>query len=624
MILSDTAKKSLVRSLAEEFGLPEDEGRFLVLELEEALQGDEASLLYRILYIINEAHDADFAMKVFEFAFRQYRYYRETLEDHESQQKVDAFFVTFFKRTFGAKCHEYLRADERDESAINVLQHMSERMNAVLSTQQEMIINLSHAMRTSLNGILGYLNALKNEPPHLQETQLMYLEKTEGESVHLQALVSKILDISKINAGQMELIREPLWLEEVLFESIEKVLPEIRKKKLSFETCGNLFSQQYMGDAQQIMLILTHLFQNAVSYTDYGRIKLCIEVEKSGDDENIIMFTIQDSGRGISKEQIKSVFDPYVRYSAMSDGAGTGLYIVSKLVRKMQGTLNIESKEGEGTSVSFTLRLPVYKGEEVDLSSQHFFFFNDEKVIDEEMFTQLKGFLVDHGARVDIVEDGHGLMNQLLSPSFEAPTCFVLTTKEEYYERYNGLIHYFKSLPKFSNTTFFAQHITNHALVNFFDSSFSHYVPLSTFISLAQTGNEDVPVERVKEQAVRILAVDDIATNLEVLKLFVKLIFPNAVLDMAFGGYEAIGMYKSVDYDIILLDLKMPGLDGYDVIERFKEIKPIPPTFALTADVYKKTFEKISKSGFNGLLEKPLQPNILEETITKALHDISH
>ena len=624
MKLNDTVKHSISESFKEEFGLKASEVNPFLSELEQALNGDESPLFYHVLYIINEAHNADFAMKVFAFVFRQYRYLRDSTNDLKSQQELDAFFEMFFKQTFGAKCHEYLRSDERDESAINVLQHMSERMNAVLLTQQEMIINLSHAMRTSLNGILGYLDALKNEPPHLQKRQLEYLQKTDEESVQLQALVSKILDISKINAGQMELVQEQLCLEDVVYNCVETILPEIRKKKLSFKTCGEFFLKQYIGDAQHIKLILSHLFQNAVNYTDYGTITLCITLEKSDEAYHDITFVLKDTGRGMSKKQIKSVFDPYVRFSAMSDGAGTGLYIVSKLLRKMQGKLEIKSEEGVGTEVSFTLKLPVHKEEKIDLSTQSFFFFNDGLAIDEEMFTQLQTCLVDHGARVENIENEQNLMAQLLSVDVDAPSFFVLSTKEEYYERYNGLIHYFKSLPKFANTKFFAQHISNHSLVNFFDNSFSYYVPLSSYISMAQIATEDIRLDKIKEQSIRILAVDDIPTNLEVLKLFIKLRFPNAVLDMAFGGYEAIGMYKSVSYDIILLDLKMPGLDGYEVIERFQKIKPLPPTFALTADVYKKTYEKISKIGFNGLLEKPLQPKLLEETITKALNDTSH
>jgi len=620
-MINDEAKDRILRSLSEDFGLSGEDGITFIDEFERAIKGDSDPLFYRVLYLINDAHNATFAIHVFEFVFKEYIVLRDNTGDLQYRQQIDLLFVKFFKQTFGAKCHEYLRSDERDEAAINVLQHMSDRMNNVLSTQQEMIINLSHAMRTSLNGILGYLSALKNESSFLQEAQLEYLKKTEDESAQLQALVSKILDISKINAGQMELTKKPFWMEDVLYKSIEEFLALMKRKKLNFRTHCDFFPYQHVGDAQHIMLIITHLFQNAVRYTDYGSIDFHIDIVERDAESETIAFTLHDTGRGMSKAQIKSVLDPYVRFSAMSDGAGTGLYIVSKLVRKMQGTLKIKSHEGQGTTVSFRLKLPKHETQKIDLSSECFFFFNDKTLVNPKKFARLNEFLVEHGACVDSIEDEKALMGRLLDTTLKAPTCFVLTTQEENYERYNGLIHYFKSLPKFANTKFFAQHISNHALVNFFDKTFTYYVPLSAYIDLTNTASQKLPLNDLKNRALRFLAVDDIATNLEVLKLFVKLLFPNAVLDMASGGYEAVGMYKTVEYDIILLDLKMPGLSGYDVIEIFQKIKPIPPTFALTADVYKKTFENISKVGFNGLLEKPIQPKVLEETIKKALND---
>jgi CheY-like chemotaxis protein len=92
-------------------------------------------------------------------------------------------------------------------------------------------------------------------------------------------------------------------------------------------------------------------------------------------------------------------------------------------------------------------------------------------------------------------------------------------------------------------------------------------------------------------------------------------------VDLATGGYEAVGMYKTQTYDIIFMDLKMPGLNGFDVLKKLKDIRNLPPIYALTADIYKTTYEKIMQEGFTGLLEKPLQPDFLFEAIEKAIHE---
>ena len=591
-------------------------------ELKQALAGTKEPLFYHILYQINEAHNADFALKVFHFVFTSYISFREELDDDASKKELDRLFEQFFRGTYGIKCADYLRSDRRDEAAINVLQHVSERMNNVLTLQQEMIINLSHAMRTSLNGILGYLNALQNEAESMPEKQRYYLKKSHDESLELEALVGKILDMSKINAGQMELNKEAFWLEDALSESIDRQLPLLRKKQLEFETHYDLFEQQYVGDKKYISLVVRHLLQNAIKYTSYGHISLHVSSKKVDKNRDELTFTLEDTGQGMDSKQLKLIHDPFVRFSAMHNIGGSGLYIASKLIKKMHGRIEVSSIKGEGTTISFTVKLVRVKKTKVDLSSQYFLFYNEAQPIDKNMFVQLKAFLLQHGAHVKVIEDEKDLMGALTESTFEAPTCFVLTSKEEHYERNNALIHYLKSMPRFKETHFLAQHVLDHSLVSFFDYAFSGNIPLSYYLTLSCTDKKDKNIvsEPSKDKTIRILAVDDIATNLEVLQLFTKMLFPHAVLDLALGGYEAMGMYKMVDYDLIFLDLKMPGQSGYDVIELLGKIKPLPPTFALTADVYKKTFEKISKAGFDGLLEKPIQPNVLKETIRKVLH----
>ena len=630
LLLSKDFERAFLASVMKEFKIDRSEALIYRDELKQAFTGSKDPLFYHVLYQINEAHNAGFALKIFNFVFKSYLAFREELQDDRSKQELDGLFEQFFRGTYGIKCADYLRSDRRDEAAINVLQHVSERMNNVLTLQQEMIINLSHAMRTSLNGILGYLNALQNEAQSLRKKQRYYLKKSHDESLELEALVGKILDMSKINAGQMELNKEAFWLEDALSESIDRQLPLLRKKQLEFETHYDLFEQQYVGDRKYISLVVTHLLQNAIKYTSYGHISLRVSSKKADVYSDELTFTLEDTGQGMDSKQLKLIRDPFVRFSAMHNIAGSGLYIASKLIKKMHGAIKVSSKKGEGTTISFTLKLPRMKKLDIDLSSQYFLFYNEAQPVDKNMFEKLKQFLSQHGAHIEVVEDEKDLMGALMGTltdrTPQVPTCFVFTPEEEHYERNNALIHYLKSMPRFKETHFLAQHVMDHSLVNFFDHVFSGNVPLSYYLTLSciDKDAENIVSEPSKDNTIRILAVDDIATNLEVLQLFTKMLFPDAVLDLALGGYEAMGMYKMVDYDLIFLDLKMPGQSGYDVIELLGKIKPLPPTFALTADVYKKTFEKISEAGFDGLLEKPIQPNVLKETIRKVLHAKNH
>jgi CheY-like chemotaxis protein len=122
----------------------------------------------------------------------------------------------------------------------------------------------------------------------------------------------------------------------------------------------------------------------------------------------------------------------------------------------------------------------------------------------------------------------------------------------------------------------------------------------------------------------RILIIDDLASNIEILKLFLGKIVPEAEIDTAQGGYEAIGMYKTRRYDLVLLDLKMPGLDGFRVLKRLEDIDPLPPVYAVTAEVYEATRREVEVSSFSGLLEKPFNPEGLKKVIKEAIDAKNH
>jgi two-component system sensor histidine kinase BarA len=504
---------------------------------------------------------------------------------------------------------------------------MSQRLNQTLQTQQVMITSISHEMRTSLNTILGYLHGLKNEAPMLQDTQQQYLQKAGEASEELRMLVSKILDISKINAGQMELKNAPFWLDDVVLESVETAMRDAERKNILFTSDIDFFDEQLIGDAKHIGEILTHLLGNAVKFTEYGSVHLRIEKKEAGNGAYELLFTVTDTGIGMTQEQTKTIFDPYVRFAPISSGVGLGLFIVSKLARKMSGELSVQSRIGEGSIFNFSIQLPKYPETKIDLRRLQLCFFGNipREENSQKSSMQLHSLLKHYGADVKVITDEKDLMEMLLDPNRQAPSAVMISIPKGHFARYDALVHYLKSLPKLRETKFFAQQSENSATLHFFDKTFGAHAPLSFFIRLSQliVGHEQAS-EAAEKKAFRILAVDDIVTNLEVLKLFVTMLYPNALLDLASGGYEAIGMYKTVDYDLVLIDLKMPGLDGFTVIEKLRAIKPLPPVFAITADIYKNTFEKVMASGFNGMLEKPIQPDVLKETIRKVINEASY
>jgi CheY-like chemotaxis protein len=185
--------------------------------------------------------------------------------------------------------------------------------------------------------------------------------------------------------------------------------------------------------------------------------------------------------------------------------------------------------------------------------------------------------------------------------------------------RFGMLFGFLKKSQTYAETLFIAERLENQLLPKYFDEGFEKHAGAPGFLETLKKGGE-----QTGKEALRILIVDDLASNIEILKLFLGKITPESEIDTALGGYEAIGMYKTRRYDLILLDLKMPGLDGFQLLRRLEAIAPLPPAYAVTAEVYETTHREIESSRFNGLLEKPFNPEKLDKVVKEAMDAKNH
>lgn len=611
------------QKLLEDFALSAEQSyRFMQL-LETAINGNDDPLFYSIRFEIERVRNVAFSIKVFNTIFTIYTYLRDQTAEQKYQKQYDLFFRNLYLHIFHDRCKESIQTEKRHEIIKSALKHVSDRLYQTLQTQQLMIANISHEMRTSLNAILGYHRALKSGNDNFNHQQIEHLQKATDASLSLKALVSDVLDISKINAGQMELKETPFWLDDVILSSVNSVIKHAEKKKLDLKIDIDLFTQEFIGDSKRIQEVLTNLLSNAIKYTDSGHVHLNVKKKEIHTDRHSIIFTITDTGIGMSKEQLRTIFDPYVRHALQRKGVGLGLHIAQRLAHKMGGELSARSHENKGSTFTFKLCLPNVESQKIDMKDFRVYFINDTKQQQQQYyFNQLKETLESYGATVNIIDDEKHLLSKLLDPNILPPSVLVVTTDEKRYTHFDAMVHYLKSLHKFKTTQFIASQIKDRHVLHFFDKGYNTHVPLSSYINIATSlSNKQGNKLSNNKQEIHILVIDDIETNLDVAKLFLHMLYPNATLNFAAGGYEAIGMYKVNTYDIILLDLKMPGLDGYEVLEKLRSIKILPPTFALTADVYQDTFEKVIDAGFSGMLEKPIQPDVLEETIKRALYE---
>jgi PAS domain S-box-containing protein len=228
--------------------------------------------------------------------------------------------------------------------------------------KQTFIANMSHEIRTPLNAIIGMVRELGREK--LTKTQNIYVENSEKAAKHLLSMVNNILDISKIEAGEIVFENSEFSLV-ALVEMVENIL-EIQAQEKGLQCICNLapdIKPVLIGDSSRIRQVLINLIGNAIKFTDKGMVKLEVKVINSIDNKQKLNFKIEDTGRGMSPEFLKTIFDKFSREQLVNskkiEGTGLGMPITNELINLMGGSLNVKSTLGKGTIVEFELELRV-------------------------------------------------------------------------------------------------------------------------------------------------------------------------------------------------------------------------------------------------------------------------
>lgn len=255
---------------------------------------------------------------------------------------------------------ELVRAKEQAESS-NVM-------------KSQFLANMSHEIRTPMSGVLGYLDLLSKTS--LSSEQMEFIKDARSASVMLLHLINDILDLSKIEAGKLEMVNIPFNLRATVEEAILLLTPKASEKNLKILTMINLnVPERIEGDPGRLRQIIINLVGNAVKFTEVGEITVLVEIMTENDEMAIIRFQIKDTGIGISEEGIKKLFKPFVQADTSTTrkhgGTGLGLAISRQLVKMMDGDISVESQLGIGSTFIFSINTKViqsFKGLEYSIN----------------------------------------------------------------------------------------------------------------------------------------------------------------------------------------------------------------------------------------------------------------
>lgn len=244
---------------------------------------------------------------------------------------------------------------------ISELIEAQERERKANLAKSEFLASLSHEIRTPLVGILGFCELLTKEQ-ELGKKEIEYVETIEFCAHHLMGLVNNVIDLSKIEAGQIEVDKKPFDLKNMVKQIILSIRPELNKKNLAcFHEIDPKIPDFLVGDEIKVQQVLTNLVTNAIKYTDNGYIKIYLTAQNHPVNRNLlnVKISVWDTGPGIEIEKLDKVFNPFVQLNTVGhcSGAGLGLAISKKLVEVMEGEICYENNISRGSIFSFTIPL---------------------------------------------------------------------------------------------------------------------------------------------------------------------------------------------------------------------------------------------------------------------------